>query len=34
MVALARKLAILMHHLWVTGEVYQPFPNRDKTEAA
>ena len=22
-VALARKLAVLMHHLWVTGEVYQ-----------
>lgn len=25
-VALARKLAVLMHHLWVTGEVYQDFP--------
>jgi transposase len=33
-VALARKLAVLMHHLWVTGEVYQPFPKRDVTEAA
>ena len=26
-VALARKLAVLMHRLWITGEVYQPFPN-------
>ncbi len=25
-VALARKLAVLMHRLWLTGEVYQPFP--------
>jgi transposase len=25
-VALARKLAVLMHHLWITGEVYHPFP--------
>ena len=23
-VAVARKLAVLLHHLWVTGEVYQP----------
>jgi transposase len=23
-VALARKLAVLMHRLWVTGEVYEP----------
>jgi len=27
-VALARKLAVLMHRLWVTGEVFQAFPNR------
>jgi len=27
LVALARKLAVLMHHLWVTGEVLKPFPN-------
>ena len=27
LVALARKLAVLLHHLWVTGEVFQPFPN-------
>jgi transposase len=25
-VALARKLAVLMHRLWVTGEVFQPYP--------
>lgn len=25
-VALARKLAVLMHHLWITGETYQEFP--------
>ena len=25
-VAVARKLAILLHKLWVTGEVYEPFP--------
>lgn len=25
-VALARKLGVLMHRLWVTGERYQPFP--------
>ncbi|MDX2438428.1 MAG: IS110 family transposase [Acidobacteriota bacterium] len=33
-VALARKLAVLMHHLWVTGEVYQAFPNRETSQAA
>ena len=32
-VALARKLAVLMHRLWITGEVYQPFPN-DVSKAA
>ena len=25
-VALARKLAVILHRLWVTGESYQPFP--------
>jgi transposase len=25
-VAVARKLAVLLHRLWVTGEGYQPFP--------
>jgi hypothetical protein len=27
-VALARKLAILLHRLWVTGEIYQPSHGR------
>ena len=26
-VATARKLAVLLHHLWVSGEVYEPFHN-------
>ena len=26
-VAVARKLAILLHHLWVSGEVYEPLRN-------
>jgi hypothetical protein len=26
-VAVARKLAILLHHLWVTAEVYEPLRN-------
>jgi hypothetical protein len=26
-VAVARKLAILLHHLWVAGEVYEPLRN-------
>lgn len=25
LIAVARKLAVLLHHLWVTGEVYYPF---------
>ena len=25
-VAVARKLAVILHHLWITGEVYEPFP--------
>jgi len=25
-VALARKIAVLLHHLWVTGSSYQAFP--------
>jgi hypothetical protein len=25
-VALARKLAVLLHTLWVTGDTYRPFP--------
>jgi transposase len=27
-VAVARKLAVLLHRLWTTGEVYKPFPHR------
>ena len=27
MVAVARKLAVLLHRLWVTGEVYEPLRN-------
>lgn len=26
LVALARKLAVLLHHLWVSGESFRPFP--------
>jgi len=33
-VAVARKLAVLLHHLWVTGEVYDPQYNRKAVEAA
>jgi transposase len=29
-VAVARKLAVLMHRLWVTGEVYEPLRNASK----
>jgi len=27
-IATARKLAVLLHHLWVSGEVYEPWHNR------
>ena len=33
-VAVARKLAVLMHRLWVTGEIYQPLGYRDSQRAA
>ena len=29
-IATARKLAVLLHHLWVSGEVYQPLYNRNR----
>jgi len=29
-VAVARKLAVLLHRLWVTGEVYEPLHNSHK----
>ena len=34
LVAVARKLAVLLHHLWATGEVYDPQYNRKAAEAA
>ena len=33
-IAVARKLAVLMHRLWVTGEAYDPNYNQKRTEAA
>lgn len=33
-VAVARKLAVLLHHLWATGEVYEPFPEIPGRRAA
>jgi hypothetical protein len=29
-VAVARKLAVLLHRLWVTGAVYEPLRNTEK----
>jgi len=31
-VAVARKLAVIMHHLWLTGEVYEPLYAADRAE--
>lgn len=33
-VAVARKLAVLLHHLWVTGEVYEPLRQSQARELA
>ena len=33
-VATARKLAVLLHHLWVSGEVYEPLHNRRRATVA
>lgn len=33
-VAVARKLAVLLHHLWVSGEVYEPLRVHSRQEAA
>jgi transposase len=35
-VAVARKLAVLLHHLWKNGEVYDPFyhTHKEETESA
>jgi transposase len=33
-VAVARKIAVLLHHLWVTGEVYEPLYRSQPSRAA
>ena len=33
-VATARKLAVLLHHLWVSGEAYEPLHNSSRTAVA
>jgi transposase len=33
-VAVARKLAVLLHKLWVSGEVYEPLRNNQQVESA
>ena len=33
-IAVARKLAVLLHHLWVSGEVYEPLRNSKPTSDA
>ena len=33
-VAVARKLAVVLHQLWVTGNEYEPFYNIQNKEAA
>ena len=33
-IAVARKLAVLLHRLWVSGEVYEPLRNSQKAVAA
>lgn len=33
-VAVARKLAVLLRHLWLTGQVYEPLHNSKKLDAA
>ena len=33
LVAVARKLAVVMHHLWATGEVYNPLHNAEREAA-
>lgn len=33
-VAVARKVAVVMHHLWASGLVYEPLHNAEKLEAA
>jgi transposase len=33
-VAVARKLAVLLHRLWVSGEVYEPLRNTNRAMGA
>lgn len=33
-VAVARKLSVILHRMWVTGTVYEPFPQRAKASVA
>ena len=33
-IAVARKLAVLLHRLWVSGEVYEPLRNSEKARVA
>ena len=33
-IATTRKLAVLLHHLWVSGEVYEPLHNSSRTTSA
>ena len=33
-IALARRLAVLMHRMWTADEQYRPFPSRDAAAAA
>ncbi|MBZ5574277.1 MAG: IS110 family transposase [Acidobacteriia bacterium] len=33
-IAVARKLAVLLHHLWVSGEIYEPLRNQTAMPAA
>ena len=33
-IATARKLAVLLHHLWVSGEVYEPLHNSSRVASA
>ena len=34
LVAVARKLAVLLHKLWVSGEVYEPLRNHPEEKRA
>jgi transposase len=33
-IGVARRLAVLLHHLWVGGEVYEPLYNRNRAQGA